>query len=106
MVVLRSKSRWLPASKILFALCTLDMLSTALLLASGQASESNPLFDLAIQVGGIPGFLAIKTLSFAVPITLLEYLRRFRPDFIKRVFRVGLCGYVSLYVTLSLWQNL
>jgi hypothetical protein len=81
------------ASVLLFTLCLLDTVSSALLFHNNLAVEANPLLAGAADAGVLP-FVALKTLSFLPALVAAEWYRRYRPQFV----RVLLCGASAIYV--------
>lgn len=77
-------------------ICTLDMVSTAWLLAGGRAHEANPILRFYAN-SGLAAFIAFKSLLFVAPLYVLELMRRRRPRFIQRLLRFGIAAYLLGY---------
>jgi hypothetical protein len=76
--------------------CTLDMLFTVWLLHKGLAKEANPVMEFYVD-RGLWAFIAVKSLLFVAPLTVLELLRRKRPRFVQTLLRVGIAAYLLVY---------
>lgn len=83
-------------SYVLGAICAADMISTILLVRSGRAIEANPLLTPFMERGLVCFFFA-KSMLFMVPLFALELLRNKRPEFVKKMLRVGIAAYVLSY---------
>ena len=81
---------------ILALLCSVDMISTALLLNAHIASEANPILRFYADLG-LPAFISVKTLLFFGPLYVLELLRCHRPRFVVGMLRAGIVGYLLVY---------
>jgi hypothetical protein len=86
---------------ILALLCVVDTFFTVLLLRLGIAVEANPLLAPFAALGAAP-FVLAKSVSFLPPLALLEVLRPLRPGFIQFSLRVGIFGYIAVYIVGSL----
>lgn len=93
----------LPESIAIAVICLLDMGSTVLLFLLGTADEANPLLRPHLHYG-VAQFVAVKSLSFLVPIVGLEWLRAIRPDFVTAMLRVAIAGYLLIYFGGSIAQ--
>ena len=82
---------------ILGAICTVDMVSTAVLVHYGKAVEANPIL-LPFIHRGLLAFIAVKSFTFVTPLAGLEIIRRHRPRFVKQMLRLGIAGYIGAYV--------
>src|SRR5258708_33573283 len=85
-------------SIVLAAICAIDMVSTLWLIANGYARESNPILDYYLSHGGAVAFAGAKMLLFLGPLSLLELIRRQRPEFVRSMLRVGITAYLALYI--------
>lgn len=86
---------------LLALICVLDMASTLVLVQLGLAVEANPILAWTLEGSGWV-FLVVKTLSFLVPLVIIEYLRTHTPRFIPLALRAGVVGYLAVYVIGSL----
>jgi len=86
-----------PETGFLAGLCTLDMVSSAILFAAGVAVEANPLLRPAAEAGALP-FVLAKAATYLVPIAGLEYLRHYRPLFTIWLLRAACLLYPVLYM--------
>lgn len=93
--------RWnrpvLGATVFMTLLCFLDTASTLVVVRSGLAQESNPLLSPFLAQSDFQ-FVLVKGLSFVVPLVLLEILRPRSPKFIEAALKLGVVGYVALYL--------
>lgn len=92
-------------SVALATLCTADMISTLYVVRTHLAVETNPLFVGPLAHSDF-AFLALKLVSYLVPIALLEMLRPVRPEMVPNALRACLVGYVALYVLGSIGVRL
>ena len=87
---------------VIFAtICLADLISTVILVQRGVAIESNPLLAPTMRLG-ISCFVVVKLASFLVPLALVEMLRPKSPAFCQLILRVGIVGYLAVYVIGSL----
>lgn len=84
-------------SHIILAICVLDFISTAWFITSGHATEGNPVMSFYLQKGWLSLVVAKATLSL-LPIFVLEWCRRHRPDFVHGMLRFAIVMYVGLYL--------
>src|SRR5436190_21608248 len=82
---------------VLALLCTLDMLSSAILFHSGLAVEANPLLRPFAEMGPVP-FMLAKAASFVPALWLMECYRRRRPESVVPLMRWGAVSYVIVYL--------
>ncbi|HEY0868629.1 MAG TPA: DUF5658 family protein [Fimbriimonas sp.] len=87
----------LPETVWLAFICVLDAVLTVILVQEGLAVESNPLLAWSFNYGSV-GFMATKILSFAPALAIIETLRPRLGDFAQLALRVGIIGYILLYV--------
>lgn len=94
----------LPETIILAIICLLDAASTLYLVRTGAAREFNPLLGPSLEHSNL-AFLALKSASFLVPLTILERLRSKHPLLVRRALRMAVGGYVALYLlgSFGLW---
>lgn len=88
------------------AVCTLDALSTVILVERGMATEANPFLAWTFRhSAGM--FLLVKFLSFLPALVILEALRTRRERFVRLALRTALAAYVGIYLfgTLALQLN-
>jgi len=93
----------LPESIWIAVICVVDMASTVALFLLGMADEANPLLRPHLHYG-VAQFVAVKSLSFLVPIVGLEWLRAHRPDFVTMMMRLAIIGYLLIYFGGSIAQ--
>lgn len=86
---------------VLAALCTADLVSTVYFLATGTATEANPVLAPTLRFG-LWGFAAFKLCTYLIPLAIVERLRSVSPRFILKMLRVGIAGYVAVYALGSL----
>ena len=86
----------LPETTALVAIGCLDLLLTIYLIATRQAMEANPLMQAVGRATGVWGFVAVKALMLAVPLTIAEYARRHNPQFVRSALRMGLILYIGM----------
>lgn len=91
-------------SLALAAICMADLLSTLVLVGRDYASEGNPIMAYYLQIG-IGVFILVKLLLVILPVFVLEWAKQFAPQFTKRLTRVAIVAYVSLYFVLFLGFN-
>lgn len=89
----------------LLVICTLDALSTYLLLVTGWAHEANPLLRLAAEVSPVY-FLLVKTLTYLPAIVVAEWYREQRPQLVQTALRLALAVYLTTYGAFVLPQLL
>lgn len=94
----------LPESSALAFFCTLDMIYTVFIIEVGLAFEANPLMAKFVA-NGWPAFVTAKTVTFLLPILIIEAIRPLSPHFIRVALRAGTLGYVAWYILLSLQVN-
>jgi hypothetical protein len=81
----------------LASVCTIDLLVTMILIATGRFTEANPLLGHYLRYGlGAMG--AVKLASFAIPLAVAEWQRRRTPGFVVAALRLTLCVYVVGYL--------
>ena len=82
----------------------LDLVVTIMLVGGEHAYEGNPL--MRYYLGHGVGFFVFAKLVFtAMPIIILEWARRHRPDFVRRVSRLAIAGYVGFYAVMFVKVN-
>ena len=91
-------------SVILSLMCLVDAWLTILLVAHGWAVEANPLMAFFLSQS-VPAFVLAKLLFFLPAIIACEYLRHKNPRFALLAVRVGLFGYMAVYVIGDLAVN-
>jgi len=84
---------------ILFAICFLDMMSSAIMFQNGLAVEANPLLRGAADAGFMP-FVIAKSLTFVPALMAAEWYRRQRPEFVLPLLRWAAAAYAAIYVLL------
>lgn len=93
-----------PESWAIVALCLADLGSTVWLLTRGYADEANPLMRHYLDYG-LGAFVAAKLVLIAAPVVIIEWGLRRRPHTVRRLTRMGVYGYIGLYVLLHLGLN-
>lgn len=88
-----------PETLVLFTICLLDMLSSALLFQHGQAVEANPILRHSAEAGMLP-FMSAKMLTFLPALAVAEWYRRRRPAFVVPLLRWTAICYVAVYAVM------
>jgi uncharacterized membrane protein len=88
----------LPESICLVLIGGLDLVYTVYLLAVHRAIEANPLFSKTLHEYGIEGFIGLKALLLAVPLSVAELARGSHPLFVRRALRVCIALYLFIYL--------
>ncbi len=83
-----------------------DLLSTVYLVATRHAYEANPLMASVLHSFGPWGFAFAKFLALAIPLSIAEYARRYRPAFVRSALRVAIAVYVGAYALAFIRYNL
>lgn len=96
----------LPETTIVALIGGVDLLSTAYLVTTGQAHEANPLMAAVLQAYGPWGFSFAKFLALAIPLSVAEIARRYRPAFVRAALRVAIAAYVLAYTLAFIRYNL
>lgn len=92
-------------TKILAAICTLDMAATAVLVHFHCATEFNPLMAACFE-RGIGVFILVKLMSFVPFLVIAERHRRRNPAFVQTALRCAIFLYTAVYTTVFLHVNL
>jgi len=87
----------LPETTLLAVIGCVDLVSTAYLIATNQATEANPLMAGVLHIFGPRGLVAAKALLLAVPLTIAEFARKQRPRFVRNALRVAILLYLGIY---------
>lgn len=82
-------------------LCMADLFWTLLMLLRGLAVEANPVLAWSYGYGPVP-FALVKTLSFIPGIWALEMCRLHNARFAGFAARLGVYGYIAVYLGGSL----
>ncbi|MBI3722003.1 MAG: hypothetical protein HY248_05565 [Fimbriimonas ginsengisoli] len=91
-------------SLVLCLMCLVDAWLTLMLFLHGWASEGNPLMSFFLE-RGVWVFLIAK-LAYLLPgVVACEVLKWRRPTFARMAIRVGLFGYLGVYVLGDLRVN-
>jgi hypothetical protein len=96
----------LPETTMLVVIGLVDMLTTLFWIARQQAFEANYLFGIILHDYGPIGLIAAKVLFLALPLTVAELARKQNERFVKLMLRVGIIGYIGLYLISFVRQNL
>jgi hypothetical protein len=83
---------------VLFTICFLDMLSSAVLFHQGLAVEANPLLRPYADAGVLP-FMIVKTLTFAPTVLFIDAYGRIRPHFVRPLMRWASVIYLLIYAS-------
>src|SRR5207249_1419375 len=79
------------------AICLIDLLTTLYWVSQGQAREGNPVLAYFLRIG--PGaFISAKVLTFAPALVGAEWYRTRRPEFVARLLRWVIAGYLFFYM--------
>ena len=92
-------------SLALFLICFVDAMLTIVLVATGRATEANPLMARCLE-RGYWFFFTFKMSTAAVAIIVAELHRRRNPIFVKRLMQTATTAYVGIYLTALLVVNL
>lgn len=82
----------------LAAVCTIDMVVTAILVSTGRFTEANPLLGHYLRYG-LGAMCGVKLVSYLVPLAIAEWQRRREPRFVRAVLRAALGLYIVGYFT-------
>jgi len=86
----------LPETILMVVLCTFDTLYTLFCVRAGLAEETNPVLRHTLAISDF-AFLLVKGVSFLLPLSLLELIRAYRPQFVERAMRIGFMAYACFY---------
>lgn len=92
-------------SLALIAVCSIDMILTIILLATGLAVEANPLMQRCFQIS-VAVFCVAKMVPLLVLVGLCEWQMRYNPVFVKRALKLGTAAYVGFYTIAVLMVNI
>ena len=95
----------LPETTLLAAVGCLDLLSTLYLIGTGQAHEANPFMASILSDYGAGGFALFKALLLGIPLSVAELARRHHPQFVQNALRLGIIGYLGMYLLVYLVQR-
>jgi hypothetical protein len=102
----RSELRALWVPMLLFvAISVADTVSSVLMLHRGLMDEYNPLMRHVWEMGGVPAFLAVKTVLVVVPLTIFNWLKTRRYWLVRRVMWLTIFGYCVIYALLFCIAN-
>jgi hypothetical protein len=96
----------LPETTLIALIGGADLLSTAYLLTTEQAQEANPLMAAVLHAYGPWGFAFAKFLALAVPLSVAEFARRYRPGFVRSALRIAIAAYIVAYALAFIRYNL
>lgn len=82
-------------------ICMIDLASTVVLLKLGLAKEANPVLTPYLN-HSLGAFVAAKTFLSIMPLVCLEMIGWLNPRVAKLGVRVGIAGYLGVYVIGSL----
>ena len=93
-----------PESKLLAAICIIDMALTVVLVQFRLATEQNPLMAACLNRGAAT-FVLIKLLSFTPFVIVAELHRRRNPAFVKTATRCAIVLYLGIYTSVFICAN-
>lgn len=82
---------------VLFLICTLDMLSSAMLFQQQVAVEANPLLR-PFADAGLTAFVSAKMVTFVPALAAADWYSRRRPEFIQNLLRIAIIAYLGIYI--------
>ena len=91
-------------SKVLIAICVLDLASTLLFLRHSGALEGNPLMSFYLKYG-VGTFVIVKLALIILPVFVAEWSRQYRPQFVRFMLRIAIAAYVGAYMVVFLTLN-
>jgi hypothetical protein len=95
---------WMPIT--LFALLSVaDTISSVYMLLNGVMEEFNPLMRWVWQIGGVVGFVGVKTFLTVMPVWLFNRLKSRRYALVYRAVWLTLLGYAAIYGLLFCLAN-
>lgn len=83
-------------SVLLILICTLDSVSTFVLIETGVATEMNPLMNWVLGYGWLP-FFAVKGITVGLAVGFAEWLHRYS-QVASRWLRVTCWLYLGLWI--------
>jgi hypothetical protein len=92
-----------PEVLLLFTVCLLDTISSAVLFHHHLAVEANPVLRPFAEAGVAP-FVGAKLLTFLPALVVCELLRRRKPAFVLPLVRFGAVAYLGIYGALVVRQ--
>ncbi len=92
-------------SILIFAICSMDLLSTLWLLAAGLAAEANPLMAYLLK-HGTAAFCAVKMSTVICLIAVTEWYKKYNPRFVRNIMRITIAAYLTIYAILVSTINL
>ncbi len=81
---------------IVFVICVVDMISSAVLFHHNLAVEANPLLRPVAEAGMGP-FILAKMMTFLPALIAAEWYARKRPEFVQNLLRFAGTAYVAIY---------
>jgi hypothetical protein len=90
---------------VIAGIALLDLVLTIALVQGRQAQEGNPLMGFYLS-HGLPAFVLAKGVFTAMPLIILEWGRRHRPQFVKAISRAAIAAYVGMYIVMFAQVNL
>jgi hypothetical protein len=81
---------------VILGLCLVDLVLTLWLLSNGAITEGNPLMAGFLSLGVVP-FIGAKIATMAMPLVVLEWARRQRPEFGSMMLRLTIVLYICCY---------
>ncbi len=92
-----TRSRYvLRETRALASLGCADLLATVYLVATNRAHEANPLAVSALNAFGPVGLVVFKVMLLAIPLTIAELYRPYKPQLVTTGLRVVLVVYVIM----------
>ncbi len=86
----------LPETRALASLGCADLLATVYLVATNRAHEANPLAVSALNAYGPVGLVLFKVILLAIPLTVAELYRPYKPALVTLGLRVVLLVYLFM----------
>lgn len=82
-----------PETAVFALICIADMLYTLYVVRAGIAKEANPMLAWAMNISNAC-FIFVKTLSFALPLAIIELVKHKNYHFFQILLRLGIMMYI------------
>ncbi len=82
---------------LLTLICMVDLTLTLVVIGLGKAVESNPILQPYVSQG-MGSFIAAKTFLSMAPLVGLEMVSWVNPKLAKLALRIGIAGYLGVYL--------